>query len=286
MEIYDRKLKKVYIENEYQKKTLDFLYTTTFGRLLLKYIVAKPFFSRLRGYYQKSFLSKKDIKPFIKKYGVDVHAFNLSDYKTFNDFFKRKKGLIIEGSENILISPADAKLSVYDITDDLRINVKKSNYSISEIVGDAWLSKQFKGGKCLIFRLSIDDYHRYIHIDSGKLKEVTRIAGELHTVRPISSEYNVFSRNTRVVSVLDMDNLGKIIQIEVGALLVGCIRNYNDKVFIKGEEKGYFEYGGSTIILLLNDNIKLDDDIIENLKEDREVKVSIGERIGLICSKD
>ena len=83
-----------------------------------------------------------------------------------------------------------------------------------------------------------------------------------------------------------MDNLGKVVQIEVGALLIGCIRNNNQKYFIKGEEKGYFEFGGSTIILLLKDNVKIDEDIIEQINQGREVKVSIGERIGLICSKD
>ena len=286
MEIYDRKKKLVVEEKEYQKKTLNFLYNTKRGRFLLKYIVAKPFFSKLRGLYQRSIFSKKDIKPFIEKYNVDMQGFNIKEYRTFNDFFKRKKGLIIEGSKDILISPADAKLFIYDITDDLRFDVKKSNYSLSEITGDAWLSKQFKGGKCLVFRLCVSDYHRYINIDTGELKEVTRIEGELHTVRPISEDYRVFSRNTRVVSVLDLDNLGKVVQIEVGALLIGCIRNNNQKYFIKGEEKGYFEFGGSTIILLLKDNVKIDEDIIEQINQGREVKVSIGERIGLICSKD
>jgi len=286
MEIYDRKLKEVYIEKEYQKKTLNFLYNTNIGRVLLKYIVAKPFFSKVRGIYQRSCFSKKRIKPFIDKYNVDMHGFNVNDYKNFNDFFKRKKGLMIDGSKDILISPADAKLFVYDITDDLRFDVKNSNYSLSEIIGDAWLSKQFKGGKCLVFRLCVSDYHRYINIDTGELKEVTRINGELHTVRPISKDYRVFSRNTRVVSVLDLDNLGKVVQVEVGALLIGCIRNNNQKYFIKGEEKGYFEFGGSTIILLLKDNVKLDEDIMEQINIGREVKVSIGERIGLICSKD
>ena len=286
MEIYDRKLKEVYIEKEYQKKTLNFLYNTNIGRVLLKYIVAKPFFSKVRGVYQRSCFSKKSIKPFIDKYNVDMHGFNVNDYKNFNDFFKRKKGLMIDGSKDILISPADAKLFVYDITDDLRFDVKNSNYSLSEIIGDAWLSKQFKGGKCLVFRLCVSDYHRYINIDTGELKEVTRINGELHTVRPISKDYRIFSRNTRVVSVLDLDNLGKVVQVEVGALLIGCIRNNNQKYFIKGEEKGYFEFGGSTIILLLKDNVKLDEDIMEQINIGREVKVSIGERIGLICSKD
>lgn len=286
MEIYDRKLKEVYIEKEYQKKTLNFLYNTNIGRVLLKYIVAKPFFSKVRSIYQRSCFSKKSIKPFIDKYNVDMHGFNVNDYKNFNDFFKRKKGLMIDGSKDILISPADAKLFVYDITDDLRFDVKNSNYSLSEIIGDAWLSKQFKGGKCLVFRLCVSDYHRYINIDTGELKEVTRINGELHTVRPISKDYRVFSRNTRVVSVLDLDNLGKVVQVEVGALLIGCIRNNNQKYFIKGEEKGYFEFGGSTIILLLKDNVKLDEDIMEQINIGREVKVSIGERIGLICSKD
>lgn len=286
MEIYDRQLKKVYTELEYRKGVLDYLYSNAFGRFLLKNFIVKPIISDMYSVYQKSVFSKKDIKPFIEKYGVNIPGVNIKNYKSFNDFFIRKLPVNVNSQKNILISPAESKLLVYDITDDLRIDVKHSNYSISEIVGDSWLAKQFKGGKCLVFRLGVNDYHRYIYIDNGELKDSVKINGVLHTVRSISSEYNVFSRNTRVVSVLDLNTLGRVVQIEVGALLVGKIQNNNKEYFIKGDEKGYFEFGGSTIIILLkDDSVIIDSDILEQSKLGIETKVSIGEQIGLVKEK-
>ena len=111
-----------------------------------------------------------------------------------------------------------------------------------------------------------------------------KIAGELHTVRSISEKYNVFSRNSREISILRTEHIGDVAQIEVGALLVGAIKNNEKEQFVKGEEKGYFEYGGSTIVLLFEEGrISLDEDIIEQSKLGIETKVSIGEKIGVIC---
>jgi phosphatidylserine decarboxylase len=137
---------------------------------------------------------------------------------------------------------------------------------------------------CLVFRLGVNDYHRYIFIDNGEMVENYKIAGELHTVRSISEKYNVFSRNSREISILRTEHIGDVAQIEVGALLVGAIKNNEKEQFVKGEEKGYFEYGGSTIVLLFEEGrISLDEDIIEQSKLGIETKVSIGERIGFVC---
>ena len=117
------------------------------------------------------------------------------------------------------------------------------------------------------------------------MKDNYKIKGELHTVRPISEKYKVFSRNCREVSVIEYDNLGKCIQVEVGALLVGKIANNDKREFIKGEEKGYFEFGGSTIVLLLKENsVVIDKDIMEQMNKGREIQVCIGEEIGIIRS--
>ena len=93
----------------------------------------------------------------------------------------------------------------------------------------------------------------------------------------------MFAQNDRVVNFLDLENFGAMIQIEVGALLVGRIKNHNIADFKKGEEKGFFELGGSTIILLTRKNIKIDDDILEQSAQGIETKVNYGERIGELC---
>ena len=133
----------------------------------------------------------------------------------------------------------------------------------------------------MIFRLCVDDYHRYSYFDSGKQEGNHHINGVLHTVRPIAlSEEKVFSQNDREWTILHTDNFGDVTQIEVGAMMVGKIVNHRCcNSFIRGEEKGYFKFGGSTIVLLIN-NIKIDDDILENSSSGIETIVKLGEKIG------
>ena len=250
---------------------------------MLKAFVARPWFSKLRGLYQRSALSKKDILPFIDKYQIDIDKeYAKSHYKNFNDFFIRNKILDVNYKENDLISPADSKMQIFDITPDLTLQVKKSLYSVKDLLQDETMAAQYSGGKCVVFRLSVDDYHRYHFIDNGQIVYNKKIKGELHTVRPISEKYNVFTRNAREVTIINTEHLGQIAYIEVGALLVGKINNHDKIECKKYEEKGYFEFGGSTIILLLNKNIKFDSDIIEANNLGYEVKVCAGEPIGQI----
>ena len=284
MNIYDRKTRNLIEEVEHQEKFVEFLYNRLTGRILLKICLARPWLSKLVAVYQKSKRSRKDIIPFIKKHNIDTKHWNLSQFKSFNDFFIRKKNIAITHDESALTSIAESKLSVFTIDEDLCLDIKNSKYTIEEIVGNKDLAEQFSNGLCLVFRLSANNYHRYIFPDKGCLKKTYKIKGALHTVRPVSAKYRVFSRNSREVSLLQTENLGEIIQIEVGAMLVGKIRNNIVTSFEKGDEKGFFEYGGSTSILLLKNNVVIDDDILEQTQKGYEVKVDIGEKIGRICS--
>ena len=281
MRIYDRKLQKYIEEKENQEGILRFLYHTVLGRILLKVLVARPWLSKAVAIYYKSRLSKKKIIPFIEKNNIDVSEWVIEDFKTFNDFFIRRKDVSVDSG---LISIADSKLSVYKIDEGLKLKIKNSIYNLEDILGSSEMAEKYNNGTCLVFRLGVNDYHRYIYIDSGKLISQKFINGELHTVRSISEKYNVFSRNCRVVNEFQTESLGDVAQVEVGALLVGCVQNYNKSVFIKGEEKGYFEYGGSTVVVLLQEGVvTIDADIIEQSNKDIEVKVSVGEQIG-ICN--
>lgn len=284
---YDRQSKTLKESIEYQEDLLKFLYGTIPGRFILKTIIIKPWFSNWRSKYQKSPASAKDIEPFIDKYKVNLKNVESEDWKCFNDFFIRKKNIDLCAAEDKLISIADSKLSVYQITEDLKLKIKNSIYSISDILNDENLAAEYKNGTCLIFRLSVDDYHRYHYPDSGSLVVNKKIPGVLHTVRSISDKYQVFSHNSREVNVLNTNHLGIITQIEVGALLVGKIINHDHKEFEKGQEKGYFEFGGSTIVLLLKENtVIIDDDIIKYSQQRIETKVSAGEAIGKIIKEN
>lgn len=274
MLIYHRDTKSYREEKEYRQNTLRFLYKTVIGRVLLHIIIARPWFNQISSFYQKSKYSHKDIQPFIDEYQVDAKA---EDFETFNDFFTRKREYNTKTTEKELIAIADGKLSVYQISEDLILNIKYSQYTLEELVDNQLDVSDYKNGICLIYRLSVDDYHRYVYCDDGICVKKFFIKGMLHTIRPIASKYKAFSRNCRAVSVLKTKHFGDVIQIEIGAMLIGKIKNHLVDKFNKMDEKGYFEYGGSTIVLLLKDNVKIDEDIVN------ETQVYIGERIGVLC---
>ena len=278
---YNRKTHKVSRVDE--QKALKFLYHTKPGRFLLWSVAARPWFNKCVSVYHKSGLSHKDIGPFIEKNNMMIDRDTALQYRTFNDFFTRTKKIHNHWKPNVLISPADSKMQYFSITDDLRLNIKNSNYSLVDILENKQWAEYFKGGTCVVFRLCVDDYHRYHYIDNGSVLARKKIKGELHTVRPISEQYNVYTRNTREITLMQMENLGMVAQVEVGALLVGKIVNHNHHTFEALQEKGHFEFGGSTIVMLFKKDIKFDEDIVISHQMGYETQVEAGERIGIIA---
>ena len=206
----------------------------------------------------------------------------LIKFSSFTNFKFISIFSICFNSKNALISPCDGKVLAYTINDDLTLKIKDSYYSIDTLVNES-IMEEYKGGSALVFRLSTDNYHRYCYIDSGTKGKNYHIKGVFHTVQPISlKNYNFFKTNSREYTILNTNNFDKVIQVEVGALMVGRIKNNHEEYeYKKGEEKGYFEFGGSTIVLLFKKGvITLDNDILENSKENIETIVKYGEKIG------
>ncbi len=283
---FKNRLKEEVITNEKETKTVRFLYHTVLGRFFLK-ILTRRWISKLVGRYMNSKCSKRRIQKFIVQHSIDMSQYEDVSYHSYNQFFTRK---LKEGQRNIiydpsiLISPCDAKLTVYPI--DHKNNtfmIKKSLYQLSDLIDNQEFIKKFIGGYCFIFRLTVDDYHRYCYIDEGTKEENHFIPGVLHTVQPIALEkYKVFHRNCREYTLLHTKNFGNVLQIEVGAICVGKIKNYHQAYsFQKGEEKGMFEFGGSTILLIFEkDKIEVDEDLLLNTKDEYETIVKMGEKIG------
>ncbi len=264
-------------------KDVSFLYNNFFGRIILK-LIHNRFVSNIIGLYMNSPLSKGMISSTIKKYNIDMDIFEKKEYKSFNDFFIRyKKELNIDLDKNHFISPSDSKLTVLKLSEDTSFKVKGSIYNMKNII-DEDISKDYKNGYALIFRLEINNYHHYHFVDDGTIGKNKYIKGVLHTVQPIAlGKYKVFHKNAREYTVLHTKNFGDIIQVEVGALSVGRITNNKSiKSFKKGEEKGYFEFGGSTVILFVKDkSVIIDKDILDNSKKEIETIVNCGEKIGI-----
>lgn len=272
--------------NHKQNNILRFLYNNAFSRILLKLLTA-PAVSKIIGIFMDSAFSIPIIKPFVKNNNINLSEYKPKKFTSYNDFFTRKikpEKRPVDYRKSSLISPCDSKLTVYKINENSIFRIKDSYYKTSDLIQNKFIAERYRNGYCLIFRLCVDDYHRYCYIDNGIKTENVFINGELHTVNPIAlDKYNIYKRNCREFTMLHTENFGDVIQTEVGAMLVGRIKNYHKHIycFSKGEEKGLFEFGGSTIVLLFeNGMIDIDRDILENSVQGIETAVKYGETIG------
>ncbi len=269
-----------------EKGALGFLYCTPFGRMILKVLVSR-WVSALAGAFADSRLSKPLIRQFIKNNSIDLNDYLETDrFRCFNDCFTRKirpELRPVNNEASVLVSPCDGLVSVYGIESDTVYPVKQSSYTVSSLLDNEELAKRYYGGICVIIRLCVDNYHRYSFIDGGTADRPVFIKGKLHTVRPIAlRKLPVFTENCREYTVMHTDNFGDVIQAEVGAMLVGKIHNHpiNGR-FSRGEEKGMFLYGGSTVILLFEkDRAAIDSEFFSATEDGIETPIKMGERLG------
>jgi len=266
-------------------KSVKFLYNNIFGNLLL-FLLTRRWISRVVGWYLDSKLSKRRIKKYISNNSINMSLFEEKEYTSFNDFFTRQikaKNRPFDMNNNNFISPCDGKLTVYNINEESKFEIKGYTYTTQTLLKNQELADKYEDGYCIVIRLSVEDYHRYFYLDDCDKEDNVFIQGKLHTVQPYAlSKRKVFSENCREYTIMHTKNFGDITQIEVGAMMVGRIVNNHSKGFYKrGEEKGKFEFGGSTIVLLLEkDKIILDEEFFINTKNDNETYVLCGERIG------
>ena len=285
------KYKREYKQKRKHKRsdrTLRFLYHTRPGRMLLKPLTCRPV-SKVSGRFLDSPMSKPLIGPFVRKNNIDLKEFYADDLRCFNDCFTRKiKEPLrpIDCRPESLIAPCDGLLSVYPIDGDTVLPVKQSRYTLPDLLDDEHLAQRYRDGLCLVFRLCVHHYHRYCYLDDGYKGENRFLPGKLHTVRPVALAAGpVFTQNCRELTVLNTDHFGLVTQVEVGAMLVGKILNHHGAGPItRGQEKGMFLYGGSTVILLLEkDRATLAPHLLEASLRGEEVPVQMGQPIGKAC---
>ena len=290
IKVYNRQTGETEFENTYKGGGLHFLYKTDLGKALTSSILNKRLISKLYGRAVRSRQSVSMIRKFIRHYSIDISEIKkpVSSFRCFNDFFIRelKDGARpVDSSTDALISPADSRLLVFDLAETQNLPVKGYWYSLGELIKDKKLAKEYSDGWCFIYRLAPSDYHRYCYIDNGFHDRVRRLRGVLHSVNPValSSINNLLSKNYRVLTVLHTENFGVVLNLEVGALLVGEIVNINRNAhrFRRGEEKGWFEYGGSTIIQIFKKGAAIPDaDIAEHSRNNIECLVRMGQKTG------
>jgi phosphatidylserine decarboxylase len=259
---------------------------------LLEAIIKKKMCSGLYGWYLDRKITKKKVRPFIEKFNIDISAAekNEIDFSSFNDFFCRKlkpEAREIDSDNHSLISCGDGRLFAYEnINLDNLVQVKGFTYSLRELIKNDRVAEKYRGGTCLILRLCPTDYHRFHFIDSGICESAKKIKGAYYSVNPVALQKveKLFCENKREWSTFHSDHFGDVLYVEVGATCVGSIiQTYTSQERVnRGEEKGYFKFGGSTVILFLESGkVQIDEDIVEQTKLGYESYVLMGEKIGV-----
>lgn len=286
------------IEKVYGDWFIKFLYTSFAGQKVGGLFTNK-YFSKTYGAFQDLPSSHKKVRPFIDKFNIPIGDYEpgtrpsldpKDSYRTFNEFFIRqfkqgKRNFVSES--NRLAAFAEARYVGFEAVNEKDVYPVKGNFlKAKDLVGNDQVAKIFEGGPLLIARLCPVDYHRYHYPDNGKVLDNFRVPGAYDSVNPFALKYKnqIFIKNERHVSILQTENFGRLAYIEVGAICVGKIVQSHrwNKPFVRGEEKGYFLFGGSTVVVLGEKGLwKPSQDIITNTANGIETYLHLGEEVGV-----
>jgi phosphatidylserine decarboxylase len=275
-------------ERVYAERYLRRLYETAWGSALLHTFVNRAWFSHLTGFLKRSPISRREIPGFIRRYGIDAteSEFPAASYRSLDAFFTRKLKpgtRPIDRNPRHLVAPAEGRVLAFAEMPRDRLDIKGCAVDIDELVGGL---NGFKPGAGFVIRLAPCDYHRFHFPADGLASDPLRLGRRLHSVHPIALAAGAPSfRNKRMVSMLSGTGCGRLLQIEVGALTVGSIvRTYESGRVKRGQEKGYFRFGGSTVILLAEPGrVFPDQDLLDATAQGLETLVKVGTRIGLVA---
>jgi phosphatidylserine decarboxylase precursor len=294
MEIFNRYSQKLETEHTPCAQWLSFLYKTCLGRILLHLFFKRVWVSRCIGFFMNRPSSKKRIVPFCETYHIDVTEFEKApeDYENFNNFFCRKLkpgARTFNTDMHSACFPADARhLGFQNIDTVQNFFIKGSKFNLSTLLGSQVLAEYFQGGSCVISRLAPVDYHRFHFPCSGIPQKSQPINGSLFSVHPLAlaKSLKILGENKRCITILDSEVFGKIALLEVGATCVGSIQQtyIPGKPIVAGEEKGYFAFGGSTVITLFQyKRIALAEDLLHFSQQGIELYAHVGDFMGKVC---
>ena len=285
--IWNRKKAQEEQEKVYGDSLIRWLYGTRVGQGLADHILSSPWVSRIYGLYQSSPLSSSKVQYFIREFNINIDDFEGAPFQSFNDFFiRRYKPGLRRFSEDSQVFPAFAEgryLAYSSQSSDQLYPVKGKSLSAQGLLGPQENAQDFEGGPLFIARLNPTDYHRFHFPDEGRVLRAYTIHGSLQSVNPIALSYNqnILIQNERKVSILQTKNFGKIAYIEVGAMCVGKIIETHGLEFQRGDQKGYFLFGGSTVIVMGQPGAWIpSQDLLEQTARGRETLVLLGDQIG------
>lgn len=286
----NRTTNTIEIEHPPGRKLLDFLYHNPFGKKVVLPVAKQKFITSLYGKMMDSPSSTNKIKPFIDSLQIDMaeSAKQMGEFKSFNDFFYRELKPGARPIQNGLVSPGDGRILAFENVSEVQhFFVKGKEFTLPHFLKNDVLAEKFSSASMVILRLAPNDYHRYHFPYAGIASKSEKIEGVYYSVSPISLKEKfteVFTENKREMCRISTANKGEILILPVGATMVGSILStYTAGAKVeKGQEMGYFAFGGSTIVLLFDSKaFKLDADLVQNTKRNLETYVRMGEQIGI-----
>ncbi len=287
----DRRDGEVKTEVIYGERSLRWAYGNPLGRLAQWLLVRRWIVSAWYGRKMNGVSSCIRIKPFIEQYGLDENEFAkpVDEYNSFNEFFHRKlkpSARPVDPAPDSVVFPADGRhLAFADITGETNFFIKGQSFDLERFLGDAGLAKRYDGGPMLLSRLCPVDYHRFHFPCAGEAGIPRFINGWLYSVNPIAliTRPSIFWENKRVVTQIESPALCQVLFVEIGATMVGSIRQtyMPGETVAKGEEKGYFAFGGSSVAVLFEKGrIEFAADLLKNTAAGIETYARVGERMG------
>jgi phosphatidylserine decarboxylase len=275
----------------YARALLDWLYNSAPGWCLTRFFLSSSWVSRGYGWLNKQRWSRRKIKPFVRSLGINLDELDrpLEAFASFNDFITREIDLAkrpIDRSPNVCVAPADGRVLVYPAIDADRVfTIKRAKFSLRTFLLDEAMTRRYSGGSLFVSRLYLTDYHHFHFPDDGIAHAAVSIRGKYFAVTPYSESRFVsfYRENHRIVTLFETDHFGQVAIIEVGAFTIGSIQQrYQPGIRVKkGDHKGYFEFGGSIVVLLFPKGaIRFDDDLCSNTLSGHETYVRLGESIG------
>ncbi len=288
IQYYDRESGLLKTEKVAGEKWLVWLYNNPVGEATLWALAKRKVVSSVYGNRMDRPSSAKKIQPFVEEFDIDMRTAQKQKFNSFNDFFTRKLknyARPVDTSSTISVSPADGKILAYADISNSDFIIKGYRFDIFSFLNHAGLAQNYLDGTLVIIRLAPFDYHRFHFPISGTVLPITRIDGEYYSVNPLALRKmaEIFCLNKREFTIISNPLFGDVVMTEVGATMVGSIvQTYARNFAKKGEEKGYFKFGGSTVVLLFEKNkIRIDNDLLMNTLKGYETVIKEGERIGV-----
>ncbi|MFZ4523245.1 MAG: phosphatidylserine decarboxylase [Bacteroidales bacterium] len=289
IQYYDRQSGLLKTEKVAGEKWLVWLYNNPVGEATLWALAKRKVVSSVYGNSMDRPSSAKKIQPFVEEFGIDLGTAQKQEFNSFNDFFTRKlksSARPVDTSSSIAVSPADGKILAFANISNSDFIIKGTRFDVFSFLNNARLAQKYHDGTLVIIRLAPFDYHRFHFPVSGSISPITGIDGDYYSVNPLALRKmaEIFCLNKREFCIISNPFFGDVVMTEVGATMVGSIvQTYTGNFANKGAEKGYFKFGGSTVVLLFEKNkIRIDDDLLMNTLKGYETMIKEGERIGVV----